>query len=461
MKTKRPGRSCWAVCVYVAFLTTPIYGMDLMEIYRQALENDPSFKAAYTTFMSKTEIIPQARSALLPQLTVGAQGSLNYLDVDVPGASGLNGPETYNSGSWTVNASQAIFNLKSWARVKQAKAIVKSAHATFNNANQELMLRTAKAYFDVLLTKDTLVFAEAKKRANKRQLEQAQQRFNVGLDAITSVYEAKAAYDQSVAQVISAQNNQINQSENLSKLTNHAYDYISPLRNNQIPLIKPEPNKVEEWVAVGIKQNYNLFAAKYSLEAARDNIKAQSAAGWPTLALQGNASQIRNRGTDTSNFFVPNAQTSSNVALAMNFPVFQGGLVESNTRQAQFDFQTASEQLEQTYRNVVVNSRIAFNTIIDGISKVKADRQTIVSQQNSLESTEAQFQVGTRTMVDVVNAQRILFETQVQLASDQYNLINAILNLKYFAGSLNVNDLAEINSWLETTRINSLGPLPK
>ena len=140
----------------------------------------------------------------------------------------------------------------------------------------------------------------------------------------------------------------------------------------------------------------------------------------------------------------------------MNFPVFQGGLVEAQTRQAQYDFQTSSEKLEQSYREVIVNSQIAFNTIMEGLGKVKADRQTIISQQNSLESTDAQFQVGTRTMVDVVNAQQKLFEAQEQLASDQYDLINAILNLKYLAGSLNVNDLEEINSWLATTRIAGL-----
>ena len=145
----------------------------------------------------------------------------------------------------------------------------------------------------------------------------------------------------------------------------------------------------------------------------------------------------------------------------MNFPVFQGGLVEANTKQAKFDFQTSSEQLEKTYRDVVVNSHVAFNTIIDGISKVKADRQTVVSQQNSLESTEAQFQVGTRTMVDVVNAQQKLFEAQEQLASDQYRLINAMLLLKYLAGSLSVSDLQEVNSWLATTRVAGLPPAQK
>lgn len=434
---------------------------DLIDIYRQALENDPTFKAAYSTFMANSEAIPQARAALLPQLEVGAQLSRNAITVNVPGPDSLNGSQLYDSNSWRINASQAIFNYQSWAKVQQAKASVKSAHATFNNAAQDLILRTAKAYLDILMARDTLNFAQAKKRANKRQLEQAQQRFNVGLDAITSVYEAKAAYDQSIAQVISAQNNQINQNENLRKLTNHVYDYLSPLRDSEIPLIKPEPNNVDEWVATGLKQNYNLFAAKYNLQASRENVKAQASGSWPTFSLQGNSAQTRNYGNGDSNFFVPNNQMTSNVAIAMNFPVFQGGLIEANTKQAQFNFQTTSEQLEQAYRNVVVNSHIAFNTIVDGISKVRADRQTVISQQNSLESTDAQFQVGTRTMVDVVNAQQRLFEAQEQLASDQYGLINSTLNLKYLAGSLNVNDLEEINSWLATTRINGLPPQQK
>lgn len=425
---------------------------DLMDVYLQALENDPAFKAAYSTFLANCEAVPQAKAALLPQVNATAQSSRNVIRVHT---ANFTDEQTYNSNQWQFTASQAIFNYQAWAKVQQAKSSVKAAHATFNDAAQDLILRTAKAYFDVLFARDTLSFAEAKLRANKRQLEQAQQRFNVGLDAITSVYEAKAAYDQSIAQVISAKNNQINQNENLRKLTNHTYEYLSPLRNSRIPLVKPEPENADEWIATGLKQNYKLLSAKYSLQAARENIKAQTAGNWPTFSLQGNSGKTNNSG-GPGNVFVPSAQMNSSVAIAMNFPMYQGGLVASQTRQAKFNFQTSSEQLEQTYRDVVVNSQIAFNTIIDGISKVKADRQTVVSQQNSLESTESQFQVGTRTMVDVVNAQQRLFEAQQQLASDQYGLINAILNLKYLAGTLNVNDLEEINSWLDTTRIKGL-----
>ncbi len=451
---------CLLFAVSVPLLS---HATDLMDIYRLALDNDPVFKQAYSTYMSSGEAIPQARAALYPQLTLKGLASGNYINVAAEGSKLSRG---YNSAQWQVNSSQTLFNYKAWSQVQQAKASVKAAQAKFNDAAQALILRTAKAYFQALLARDTLNFAEAKKRANKHQFDQAEQRFKVGLEPETSAYEAKAAFDQSTAQVIAAKNNRINQSENLRKLTNHVDEYLSPLRYNRIPLIKPEPTNVREWINTGFRQNYKLYAAKYSLLAARNKIKTQSADNWPVFALQGNATQTHNTGSVTrrnpvnvAGFYLPARQTNANVAIAMNFPVFQGGLVAAKTRQAQYDFQTSSQQLEQAYRDVEVNSRIAFNTIIDGIAKVKADRQTLISQRSALDSTDAQFQVGTRTMVDVTNAQQRLFEAQQQLASDQYDLINAFLNLKYLAGTLNVNDLEEINSWLKTTR-TIVGPRP-
>lgn len=459
-------RLCWLL---VATISPMLHATDLMDVYRQSLENDPTFKAAYSTYMAQREMVPQAWAALFPQLTVAALAGRSEQEVRT---SLFDLKQAYGTNQWKISASQAVFNYQAWSQVQEAQASVKAALATFNDAAQNLILRVSSEYLELLYARDTLSFAEAKHRANKRQLDQAQQRFNVGLDAITSVYEAQAAYDQSVAQVISAKNNLVNKGESLSKITNHVYDSISMLRNSKIPLINPEPNNVDQWVATGLKQNYNLFAAKYNLQAARDNIKVQSAGNWPTFAIQGSTVTTHNdagavSGQRRSNspinsladsVFIAPKQALSGVALTMNFPVFQGGLVLSKTRQAQFNFQTSSEQLEKVYRDVVVNSRIAYNTIIDGISKVQADRKTIVSQTNSLESVEAQYGVGTRTMTDVVNAQQNLFDAQRQLAADQYGLINALLNLKYLAGSLNVDDLQEINSWLATTRIDSLLP---
>ncbi len=445
---------------------------DLIDVYQQALENDPTFKQAYSIYLSSSESIPQAKSALYPQLILNTQGNRTSFSAVgdfsangsalPPGAPASVIAQTYNSLLLQVKATQAIFNYQAWALVKEAKATVKASQATFNDAAQNLILRTAKAYFDVLLAADTLTFAEAKKLANKRQLEQAEQRFRVGLDPITSVYEARASYDQSVAEVITTNNAKINKSEDLRKLTNHEYDYLAPLRESKIPLIKPEPDNVDEWIHTSLKQNYSFYAEKYTLDAARENIKVQASGSWPTLSLVGNSTRTNNDVENTaSSFFIPTEQTVNNVALVISYPLFQGGLVQSKTRQAQFDYAAASEKLERIYRDVGVNSRIAFNSIMDGISKVKADRQTVNSQQLALESTEAQFQVGTRTMVDVLNAQRRLFEVQRELASDQYNLINAILELKYLAGTLSVQDLEEVNAWLRTTRYQGFAKLKR
>ncbi len=444
-------------------LTTQVSAADLMDVYHQALDNDPAFKAAYSTFLSQSESLPQAWSQLLPQLSSAALIGRNQQFID---AGQFVVQQTYNGDQWSVKASQAVFNYQAWERVKQARAAVKAAMANFNDAAQKMMIRTTRGYLQLLLARDTLNFAQAKKRANKRQLDQAEERFNVGLDAITSVYEAKAAYDQSIAQVIASENNLKNQNQNLSRITNHTYDHVSPLRNNTIPLIKPEPAVVDEWITTGLRQNYSLYAAKYSLQAARENVKASSSANWPVFTIQGNVvnthykSQLGNGSTDSlvNDVFIPQEQRQASVSLNASLPLFQGGLVASKTRQAEYDFQTISQNMEQVYRDVVVNSNIFFNTIMDGIEKVKADRQTVISQQNSLDSVEAQYSVGTRTMTDVVLAQQRLFQAQEQQASDQYDLIGAILNLKYYAGTLNVQDLEEVNSWLDTTRIDKLAP---
>lgn len=460
------------IAVWLFTISNTLFAVDLMDVYHQALDNDPTFKEAHSTFLEQSEALPQAWSQLLPQLSANAMIGRNQQLVD---AGTFVIQQTYNSNQWKVNASQAVFNYQAWEQVKQARASVKASLAEFNDAAQQMMLRTTHAYLQLLMAKDTLNFAESKKRANKRQLAQAQERFNVGLDAITAVYEARAAYDQATAEVIADSSKLMNYNQDLSRITNQTYDHVAALRNNNIPLISPEPKIVDEWITTGLKQNYSLYAAKYNMQAARESIKAFSSSNWPVFSIQGSVVDTRadsnqNDGNSSTSFannlFIPQEQRISGVSLNANLPLFQGGLVASKTRQAEYQFQAKSQQMERAYRNVVVNTNIFFNNIIDGIEKVKADRQTLISQQNSVDSVEAQYTVGTRTMTDVVLAQQHLFEAQQQLAGDQYALIDAILSLKYSAGTLNVADLEEVNAWLDTTRIaklavNKVNPLCK
>src|SRR3990167_1247778 len=442
--------SLWIKLIVILLYTKSALATDLMDIYQDALSHDPIFKVAFSNYMSSAEAVPQARAALLPQLAISSYAGRSKANVV---GGGFATDSTYNITEWQVNATQTVFNYHAWKMVSEAKASVKAAQARFNTAAQTLMLRVTNAYLDALLAQDTLNFQEAKRRANKRQYDQANARFKVGLEAITSVYEAKAAFFQSSADVIAAKNNLINRNEELRKFTNHVYEYLSPLRDGRIPLVSPEPQNIDEWVSVGLKQNYLLMAAKYAVDAARENVKLQSSDNWPVFTLKGNTQSTDYLGGPSS-IFVPNHFDTTSITINVNFPVYQGGLLASKTRQAKYKFQSKTELLERVYRDVVVDSRISYNSIIDGISKVKADRQTVVSRINQVTSTSAQFEAGTRTMVDVTNAQQRLFESQVELAKDQYSLIKSQLKLKFLAGSLNANDLEEINAWLATTRIN-------
>lgn len=419
---------------------------DLLTIYRQAVYSDPIFKQAYNQYMSTSEAVPQAMAALLPN--IAGTGYYNRINSDTTNSASplFGGSETYNQWNYTLTLNQPIFNIAAWITEKQATITRRQALATYNAAAQDLILRTAAAYFDVLKAEDNLTFSKSKKRANGRQLDQAQQRFKVGLDAITSVYEAQAAFDASTAEVISAQNNVTNQYEELRNLTNRTYRAISPLNRDQVPLVQPKPTNIDSWVSTALNQNYQLIAARFANDAARANIKVKNAGHLPVLSFSGTYAETNSNGD-----LAPFASDSTNASMGVNlsFPIFQGGLVESQTRQAVYDFQNIRQVYEQTYRATIVNTRISYNTIIDGISKIKADRQAVKSAQNSAESTEAQFKVGTRTMVDVVTAQQQLFQAQTTLANDQYNFIINLLQLKRLAGTLSADDLIKINHWLE------------
>jgi outer membrane protein len=443
------------------------FATDLLEVYYEALENDPTFKKAYTAFMAESQSIPQAMAALLPQLSIEGLSTRTYTEV-MAGAN-LDVNKTYGQTKFIVNASQSIFNMKLWSLLEQSRANVRASLANFNDQAQNLILRTSQSYFDILLAQDNLHTLEVQLKAQKRQLKQAQERFNVGLDPVTTVLQAKASYDQVYALLFGAKNNLIIAQQNLAKLTGQTYDSIAPLKQKSISLVYPEPSKPEAWITTSLKQNYKLNAAKYYLEASRQNIKLQASGHLPYFTLFGNFSQANNHIPSTgaappyantffNDIFVPQMQRNGNFGVQANLPIFQGGLVVAKTKEAEFQFQNYSNQLEYVKRDVVVNTQITFSNTINLIEKIKADRQTLISEKASLESIEAQYQAGTRTITDVLFAQQQYVQTQLQYNNDQYSLITQLLQLKYLAGSLNVKDLEEINSWLRTHQLYQLSP---
>jgi outer membrane protein len=425
---------------------------DLMDIFYEAVVNDAAFQSAYYTRMSTRENLPQAESLLLPQAfgnaDVRRQRQINS-ESAFSAAPGFRREEFFNPQVYNLNLSQTIFNYQSWMQVQSAKFVVKQAEATFNSAAQDLILRTASAYFAVLEARDNVRFTRAELRATERRLDQALERYKVGLDAVTSVYEAQAEYDSINASLIEAENILANNLEDLRVLTGRAYKSVAPLKG-EIPLLRPTPDNIERWVDTAVEQNYSLQALKFATDAARDTIKAERAGNFPTL--DGSLTHLDQRGSNVGGAgFDFRANT---IGVRANFPIVQGGFVASRTRQARYDYDNALAQYEQGYREVVVGARQTYNTIITGISKVRADKQSIISALNSLDSVEAQYRVGTRTLLDVLDAQRLLFQQQRIFTIDQYTYILSTLQLKFFAGTLSVEDLQIVNQLLDPVGID-------
>lgn len=425
---------------------------DLISVYQQALESDPTFKAAGKERLSQHQNVPISRAALLPFMTASANALRNWQDIDtrprlagaIPAANLGLGNFTFDSHNITVDLQQQIFNYGSWMQFFQAKTSVKAADATYAAAAQNLMSRVATAYFNVLNAEDDLRFTQAEKRAVWRQLDQVTQQYKVGLVAITGVYQAQAQYDSIIAQEIAAKNNIVNAKEDLRAITGIFYKELDGLKT-KVPLVKPTPIDVEEWVKSGREHNWTLLSARYSSETLKQEISVQRSGHFPVLnAIAQHAHNKTDSGSPGGK-----VDTKNNYAgVALDLPIFEGWLVTSLTKKAVYDYEESKDQVEETQRSVDNLARQSYNNVINGISKIKADRQAIISNESSLRSTIEAYKVGTQTMLDVLQSQRELFDTQRIYARDQYDYINATIALKEAAGILSIRDLIEINEWM-------------
>ncbi|OGT40567.1 MAG: hypothetical protein A3F12_07520 [Gammaproteobacteria bacterium RIFCSPHIGHO2_12_FULL_38_14] len=437
-----------SICSITLLISPCAPADDLLQVYHQALANDPTFAQAESTWQSAKMNLPIAEAAYLPQLTTLANATRQY-NRDGPAiASSLNGYSwTYG---YTLTLTQPVLNLAVWESIKGANASVKSATATYLAAQQSLMQRTASAYFSVLQAYDQLRYTVANKAAVLQQLDSSEQKFKVGLIAITDVYDARSNYDQITAQQIAAQNNLDVQLENLRAITNRHYQSLNGI-HAQLPLFKPNPVDMEKWVAVANQQNYSIKAQNYAVINAMDLIKQQGAGDMPVLNLQAGVSQVQTANNPNNQIGIPSNSSSFDDSLGLNlaYNPIQGGLVIASTKQARYNYVTAAGLLEYTHRQVVDQTRTNFLNVMSGISQVKADKERTISAQNSVDATEAGLQVGTRTMVDVLNALTTLYQAEEQYATDQYTYINGLVGLKLAAGTLSIQDLVQINSWLK------------
>ncbi|MBS0849229.1 outer membrane channel protein TolC [Citrobacter sp. JGM124] len=416
---------------------------NLLQVYQQARASNPDLRKSAADRDAAFEKINEARSPLLPQLGLGADYTYSngYRD-----SNGVNS----NATSASLQLTQNIFDMSKWRALSLQEKTAGIQDVTYQNAQQTLILNTAVAYFNVLNAIDTLSFIEAQKQSVYRQLDQTTQRFNVGLVAITDVQNARANYDTVLANEVTARNNVDNTLEQLRQITGN--DYLSLASLNVDGFKTNKPDAVANLLKDAEKRNLTLLQARLSQDLAREQIRQAEDGHLPTLNLTASTgiSDTNYNGSKTSN---SNQYDSSHVGqnkvgLSFSVPIYQGGMVNSQVKQAQYNFTGASEQLEAAHRSVVQTVRSSFNNINASISTINAYKQAVISAQSSLDAMEAGYTVGTRTIVDVLNATSSLYNAKQQLSDARYSYLINQLNIKSALGTLNEQDLVVLNNAL-------------
>lgn len=404
----------------------------LMEVYNLARDNDAQYQVFTYNYKATLENRIQSRAAYLP--SVNASGTAGMVEI----VDDTQGP--YETTELSLNLNQLLFSRSAQVAAKQADLTIAQSQAQLTAAEQDLIFRAASAYFGVLASRENLVFAESERKAIEQQLEQANRRFEVGLIAVTDVKEAQAAYDLSVAAEIVAENDLANASEALRVMTGKEITEYMVLADDA-PLIRPEPENVDEWVRTAETSNLTLRVAEYDAELANKAVDEARAGHYPTLgAGAAYTNTHRNGGTGDSEV--------ANIALQLDVPIYSGGLVSSQTRQAKSLARAAAEQYELTRRSTAQAARNAYRGVLASISQVQALEQALQSTQTAAEATQTGFEVGTRTAVDVLGALRDTYQARANYSSARYNYITNSLGLKQAAGILSPADIEAVNNWL-------------
>lgn len=415
---------------------------NLMQVYQQARLSNPELRKSAADRDAAFEKINEARSPLLPQLGLGADYTYSngYRD-----ANGVNS----NATSASLQLTQSIFDMSKWRALTLQEKSAGIQDVTYQTDQQTLILNTATAYFNVLNAIDVLSYTQAQKDAVYRQLDQTTQRFNVGLVAITDVQNARSQYDTVLANEVTARNNLDNAVEQLRQVTGNYYPELASLNVDGFKTNKPQA--VNALLKEAENRNLSLLQARLSQDLAREQIRLAQDGHLPTLDLTASTgvSDTSYSGSKTNTSQYDDSNMGQNkIGLSFSLPLYQGGMVNSQVKQAQYNFVGASEQLESAHRSVVQTVRSSFNNINASISSINAYKQAVVSAQSSLDAMEAGYSVGTRTIVDVLDATTTLYNAKQQLANARYTYLINQLNVKSALGTLNEQDLVALNNTL-------------
>lgn len=443
--------------------TSAAYGSSLREVYELALENDAQLKAEEATYLANRETENLSRSALLPQINSGYSYEDSKTDTKgfgpdftqpgVPEVQTTRKLDTDTDG-YFLSLNQALFDLSAWFSFQSGKQVTKQAEAIFASDQQDLIVRTVEAYLQVLRAQDNLAASRAQERAFERQLEQTQQRFEVGLIAITDVYEARAARDLAQVERLVDENNVQVALEGLTVLTGQPNHGDLNVLVEDFEILPPEPADRAAWVDFSLASNFQLLAARYQEEAARQTAKSNAAGHAPTVTGSYQYSDYDTSGSqtirpDTGFGTDPKASTDQHMwKVEVTLPLYSGGAVSANRRKAAQEYNAAVENRINLQRNIITNTRSLHMTVVSDVSRIAARKQSIVSSKSSLDATQAGYEVGTRNVVDVLNAQNTLFSAERDYANSRYDYILDMMNLKKQAGLLSPQDVLRLDSFM-------------
>ena len=426
----------FALALAAALAAGPALSADLLTIYRDSLVSDPVYQAARAQYLASIERLPQARSGYLPFISGNAGITRYWLDRE--GAPNFD----YTYKTFGLTLSQPIFRMQNWIAISQAEKSVLQAEAVLAQSQQDLAIRVATAYFDVLLARDNVALSESQKSAIDQQLAQAKRNFEVGTATIVDTLEAQARFDQAVAKEISDKSDLEVKIRILVVLLGKLPDGLVPLRE-PLPLVPPSPNDVEAWVKAASESSYAIAIAKANFEISEQEISRQKAGHLPTVDLSGSATRVN----DPTSAIPPVSPIGNlgSVGITLSLPIFSGGLTQSRVREAVALRDRSAQDLENAQRTVTQTVRAGFLIVTSGIAQVRALEQALVSTQSQLDSTILGRDVGVRTSVDVLNAQQQVFQTRRDLQSARYTYLINSLRLKAVTGGLTEADIEEVN----------------
>jgi outer membrane protein len=416
---------------------------ELLRVYELAQQNDTQLQAADAKRQADIEVRPLAASAFLPQITGGYSRGKNYDKTTYLNPQFQSAPpeQSYLTDGLQVTLNQTLFNWQAFEQLRQSDDQVALAAASYNAAQQNLVLRVATAYFNVLSAADSLRSSQAEKAALERQLDQSKQRFDVGLSAVTDVQDAQARYDLTTASLIQAQQALENAKEALAVITGTPITQITTLQDD-FPLPAPTPDNVDNWVSSAKQGNFDLLTAQLQADISKRGIDVAWAKHLPTLGLLGQYSDGQQGGLFGAK------QTRKQIQLQLSVPIFSGGATQSGVRQARFTHEQYLAQYEGQKRITVQQTRNAYLGVIAGGARVKALKQAVLSNTTALDASETGLQVGTRTAVDVLNAQQLLYSAQRDYYKSRYDYLLSVLQLKAASGKLTLQDLTEVDRLL-------------